>query len=511
VVDSRRIPIALLICIVAGSTSYGTTDFATAPYQNQRTSTNPVSGATSDSSTVATMQTNNGSYTTASQLSLSLQERRVWDEWDRRDSVNALNKAALRASASINSEERQDRPTERDRARDKLLTYASTAQAAVAGPQVAEQKKSVKSARTRDDSAALKLRSHPMDASIGGSFMTNSTTQTHPVETNDAQTVETSSTFDLKTKSIETPPSQTLMDDVKLQPLDQDKPPDVSPTSCNGMNEGQARLSDAEPTPKLDEKIIPPSDEPENPEVAVTSEKVDNGVMAAQVQKRSFQPKEATRTHQPRRNDAQAVAVLSLRERRILEKFSSRLSSSGLEVLKQNRDRKWQARFVTVSKEVTWLNPEESSHHSGDRFPCPRGLLWLKKFTGKSKDVSLTNIDKHGRGGLAFSQLVSATVSDAKSFGSTLTRRQQFMFGGTAVVCLEYTCRGSTKSVLLCCKSDEDSEFLVTGLTMICSLLKRREEMTKQGTQGTPISVALSANSTIESHSLSVSTSEDSN
>ena len=46
----------------------------------------------------------------------------------------------------------------------------------------------------------------------------------------------------------------------------------------------------------------------------------------------------------------------SVSQRRILEKFSSTLKQHGLEVLKLNRDKKWQTRHLVVSKEVLWLN-----------------------------------------------------------------------------------------------------------------------------------------------------------
>lgn len=442
-------------------------------YQSDHPNADPISGTASDSSTVAT--TNNGSYATASQLSLNLQERRVWDEWDRRDSVNALNKAALLASASNNSDERLDRATERDKARDKLLSYASTAQAALGGPLASEH---FKNERSVDASTTFESKSHLIETSVSGTTTTNSTFETQRTVPTDTTDHETNTTFDVKTKSLDAP-----------------------------TDGGNIQRSYDEQNSSLRVDGVPQAGECGS----VTSTFMETENRAGAVNARS-KPKEVAPPQKPTPqslvNVAAPTPALSLRERRILEKFSSRLSSTGLEVLKQNRDRKWQSRFVTISKEVTWLSPEESSHHhSGDRFPCPRGILWLKKFPGKSKDVSLSNIDKLGRGGLAFSQLISASVSDVKSFGSTLTRRQHAMFKGSSMVCLDYTCGSSTRSVLLLCKNADNAEFLATGMNMISTLLKRRAGT---GKEETPKSMILSANSTAESHSLSVSVSEES-
>jgi hypothetical protein len=86
----------------------------------------------------------------------------------------------------------------------------------------------------------------------------------------------------------------------------------------------------------------------------------------------------------------------------LLERFCSRLRNDGMEVLNLNRDGKWQPRFLTVSSEVAFL-ATGAEDGPDDCAPCPKGLLWVKKCLAKSKDRSVINIDRHGKGCSFFS------------------------------------------------------------------------------------------------------------
>lgn len=176
---------------------------------------------------------------------------------------------------------------------------------------------------------------------------------------------------------------------------------------------------------------------------------------------------------------------LSLNQRRILEKFSSTLKKKGMEVLKLNRDKKWQARFLTVSKEVTWLNAEESSKRSGNRGQVPLGMLWLKRFSA-GKEYSIDAIDNQGRGGQLFSQLKKVSASGRAAPEYPLSRKHLQKFKDSVLVNVE--CRsheGRPKVLTFRCKTTEEAHFLCTGLRVVLDVLKRETEVT---TGRTPLS-----------------------
>jgi len=92
--------------------------------------------------------------------------------------------------------------------------------------------------------------------------------------------------------------------------------------------------------------------------------------------------------------------LLSFSQRSLIEKFSKQLATDGVEVLKLNRRKQWQARYFTVSREQIALVAHEAKSKSGDVTQCPKALLWLKKFNAKSGGYGITTIDKNGHGGM---------------------------------------------------------------------------------------------------------------
>lgn len=162
----------------------------------------------------------------------------------------------------------------------------------------------------------------------------------------------------------------------------------------------------------------------------------------------------------------------SVSQRRILEKFSSTLKLHGMEVLKLNRDKKWQTRYLVVSKEVLWLNATEVNVNSGDRGQCPLGMLWTKRFSSE-KDYSITTIDRQGRGGVLFSQLVKVSATSRSDLGQALSKKQQEKFRESVAISIEYNMSGSQKSVILLCRTTDAAHFLCTGLRVVMDVLRR--------------------------------------
>jgi len=163
----------------------------------------------------------------------------------------------------------------------------------------------------------------------------------------------------------------------------------------------------------------------------------------------------------------------SASQRRILEKFSSTLKQHGMEVLKLNRDKKWQTRYLVVSKEVLWLNADEVNGHSGDRGQCPLGILWMKRFN-QGKDYSISTIDRQGRGGVLFDQLVKVSAtSRSEDSGHALSKKQQEKFKESVAISVDYTMNGSSKSVVLLCRTTDAAHFLCTGLRVVIDVLRR--------------------------------------
>jgi hypothetical protein len=169
---------------------------------------------------------------------------------------------------------------------------------------------------------------------------------------------------------------------------------------------------------------------------------------------------------------AQLSSPITLSSRRILEKFSSTMKHHGMEVLKLNRDKKWQERFITVSKEVLWVKAGEVNSRSGDRAQCPIGILWMKRFI-VGKEYGVSAIGRLGRGGVLCDQLVKVSASARSSLDQPLSKKHQDKFKDAVPVNLEYTAGGGPKCVVLLCKTTDAAHFLCTGLRVIMDVLKK--------------------------------------
>lgn len=164
------------------------------------------------------------------------------------------------------------------------------------------------------------------------------------------------------------------------------------------------------------------------------------------------------------------TSAMSLDERNILEKFSSTLKNEGVEVLKLNQRNRWQTRFLTVSREVTWMNAQEKEAQ------CPKALLWLKRFKGMSYGVS--HIKKQGRGGILFTKLHSVELTAGDDASRPLPNKSKASYPNNACVSLNYSFEGGNigRSVSLRFKSLQDAETFCSAMMIIKDVVERDED-----------------------------------
>ncbi len=149
-------------------------------------------------------------------------------------------------------------------------------------------------------------------------------------------------------------------------------------------------------------------------------------------------------------------------QKHVLEKFCVRVKHTGVEVLKLNREKKWQTRYLTVSKEGTWLKNSDK----GDSCFCPLGLLWVKKFN-KSKEHSVLTIDKQGKGGMLLANLVQVKIQDDYERNSTLTKKQLERYHDSLIIHLH---AASSFVTFRCERNDADA--IIIGCNAIIDVLR---------------------------------------
>ena len=150
-----------------------------------------------------------------------------------------------------------------------------------------------------------------------------------------------------------------------------------------------------------------------------------------------------------------------------MRKMLDRLSTKGIEVLKLNRERNWQPRFLTVTKEVMWFRKSNDLRYCGiDSYP--RGLLWVKKFD-QDKQCSLSSITKNGQGGLLFSaiQYISLTKDN-----HPLSRKQKKgKFKDSVTLILHSSSNDKTREILFRCMNKDDAFALSSSFQAILDRL----------------------------------------
>lgn len=161
----------------------------------------------------------------------------------------------------------------------------------------------------------------------------------------------------------------------------------------------------------------------------------------------------------------------------LLESFCSRLRFNGLDILKLNRDKKWQPRTLTVSKEQSFIaGARTPKSFSGDRISHPEALLWVKKYS-KNSTYSANSIDKNGKGGMHVLQLTDATqtkIIDVPPLGKKLKNGKFKNAVSVTITGMER--RGISRAVVVQCMNMQDAQFLLNGINGIVALLHSIEK-----------------------------------
>lgn len=143
-------------------------------------------------------------------------------------------------------------------------------------------------------------------------------------------------------------------------------------------------------------------------------------------------------------------AVLRCEE---MSRILNRFRTEGVEVLKLNRERHWQSRFLTVTKEVIWFRKTSDVRFCGvDSYP--RGLLWVKKFD-QDKQHSLASINKNGQGGLLFSTI--QYISLMKDNHPLSRKQKKGKFKDSITLVLHACSNGSKREILFRCMNKDDA------------------------------------------------------
>lgn len=154
--------------------------------------------------------------------------------------------------------------------------------------------------------------------------------------------------------------------------------------------------------------------------------------------------------------------------RQMLEKFCTQIKISPLEVFKLNRENKWQTRFLTTSKEGSWLKNGNGIKQEDAPF-CPSGILWAKKLN-KNHEYSISTIDNQGKGGGIFAQLARFSIRNEILQQYPLTRKQSAKFRECVIICLYFDGEHDFSVTFACSKSS--AEVITTGCSAIIDILR---------------------------------------
>jgi hypothetical protein len=183
------------------------------------------------------------------------------------------------------------------------------------------------------------------------------------------------------------------------------------------------------------------------------------------------------------KQSATTPILLSFSQRSLIEKFSKQLATNGVEVLKLNRRKRWQAWYFTVSKEQIALIAHEAKSKSREVTQCPKALLWLKKFNSKSAGYGITTINKNGHGGMLLVDLVNVHVSTAAA-EQPIPKRLLDKYRNSVLVTLDYIMDGGKRSVEFRCKDNDEAQFLCICMRVVRDLLKREEALLQKMKKG---------------------------
>ena len=163
----------------------------------------------------------------------------------------------------------------------------------------------------------------------------------------------------------------------------------------------------------------------------------------------------------------------------------AKLSKEGIEVLKLNREKKWQQRFLLVTKDVMHF-PKSNDNRFMSFGQCPAGLLWLKNMNNAHTTAGVlqsSTIDKNGgKGGILFADIQEVSVTNDKYTLSRKQKKGKFKNSITFVLHASNTTSGEKRDIMFRCMSKEDAFVLSYGFQAILDRIKAKEE-TNQNNQ----------------------------
>ena len=154
----------------------------------------------------------------------------------------------------------------------------------------------------------------------------------------------------------------------------------------------------------------------------------------------------------------------------------AKLSSTGIEVLKLNHQKKWQPRILTVTREVTNFQKSEDLRFNGFD-SCPQGLLWVKNFDRTTMHHTVASIYNSGKGGLLFSSIECVSVMKDKHPLSRKQKKGKFKESITFVLHVKNAESGPKREILFRCVNKDDVFALSSGFQAIIDRM-RNDELT---------------------------------
>lgn len=150
-----------------------------------------------------------------------------------------------------------------------------------------------------------------------------------------------------------------------------------------------------------------------------------------------------------------------------------RFRSQGIAVLKLNTHNQWQPRVLTVTKEVNVFNKTDDARYKGID-SCPKGLLWLKKFSDSEHSIA-SIIGKKGKGGVFFSTIESVSVT--KGIHPLSKKQQKGAFKDSYTFVLFVNDNGSKREIYFRVASKDDVILLSAGFQAVIDRVKNDEHL----------------------------------
>lgn len=154
-----------------------------------------------------------------------------------------------------------------------------------------------------------------------------------------------------------------------------------------------------------------------------------------------------------------------------------RFRREGIAVLKLNTHNRWQPRVLAVTKEVQVFSDTDDVRYKGID-ACPKGLLWLKKFSDSKQNVA-SIIGKKGKGGLFFNTVESISVT--KGIHPLSKKQQKGAFKDSFTFVLYSNDNGSKRGICFRVAKKDDLVLLSAGFQAVIDRTKNDKQLKSKG------------------------------